>query len=462
MKKFLTITGLVLGALLILVLSYVLYYIPEVVTGMDAKVMCSCVYVAGRAPETVKARELQVFPGLTLANISINPKDSTVSARLLWKKSTAIYRKALGCTLAAERSVEELRSQPIRRPRLKDPSELDSIAWPMGNRIDPGKAAHVNYEQLEKAIDYAFAEPDPERPKHTHGVVVVYDGKLVAERYDEGFDHNSRQMGWSMTKSIGNALIGLLVKDGRIRTEDPAPIQEWQADDRNKITINNLLQASSGLQWNERYFLPTSEFHEMFIRRDDKAGFAASLELENSPGTFFEYSSGTSNLLSRIVRQELGDDEYYQFPYTRLFHKIGMYTALIEPDASGTFVMSSYCFASARDWARFGLLYLNDGMFNNERILPEGWVKYSTTPAPAAPKRKYGAQVWLNMGNPENTSDRFEPGVPSDAYFFEGFESNTVTIIPSKKLVVVRLGVTHNKSFQISELIPRIIQALPE
>jgi CubicO group peptidase (beta-lactamase class C family) len=462
MKRILKITALVLSVIFIMALSYALYYMPGVMTGMDAKVMCSCVYVAGRTPETVKARELHVFPGLTLADITITPEDSSVSARLLWKKSTAIYRKGLGCTLIAEQSEEEVRNQMIRRPHLRDPKEQDSISWPMGNRLDPDSIPGLNYQVLDEAIGYAFTDIDPENAMHTHAVVVLYDGKLVGERYAEGFNYNSRHMGWSMTKSIGNALIGILVKDGRIRVDDPAPIQEWQTDERRAITINHLLQASSGLQWNERYFLPTSEFHEMFIRRDDKAGFAASLDLEYSPGTFFEYSSGSSNVLSRIVRQELGDDEYYQLPYTRLFQKIGMYTALLEPDASGTFVTSSYCFASARDWARFGLLYLNDGMFNNERILPEGWVKYSTAPAPAAPNRKYGAQVWLNLGSTENASDRFVPGVPSDAYLFEGFEKNSVTIIPSQKLVVVRLGVTHNKSFQLSELVTRVMNALPK
>ena len=461
MKRFLKWTGLIILVLLFLALSYILYFFPPVMTGMDAKVMCSCVYVAGRTPESVKQKELQVFPGLTLARFTFNHADSSVSASLLWKTSKAIYRKGLGCTLLAEQDESTVRAQTIRAAVLSDPISQDTIDWPLGNRLSVSPIPGVDLNDVKKAIDNAFTDSDPEKPLFTHAIVVVHNGRIIGERYADGMNYNTRLMGWSMTKSVVNALVGLLVKDGKLKVSDPAPIQEWQSDDRRKITVNDLLQASSGLTWSESYFIPTSDFHTMFIRRDDKAGFAASRDLEHPPGTFMEYSSGTSNILSRIVRQELGD-EYHAFPYARLFQKIGMYTALMEPDASGTFVASSYCFASARDWARFGLLYLNDGTFNNERILPEGWVEYSTTPAPAAPKGQYGAQIWLNAGEKTNPSNRREPDLPPDAYFFEGFEENTIAIIPSKNLVVVRLGVTHNGNFDLAKLVTDVIKAIPQ
>jgi CubicO group peptidase (beta-lactamase class C family) len=460
MKRFAFRTAAVLMTFLMIALAIVLYYFPEVMAGMDAKTMCSCVNVTGRSPASVKQKELKVFPGLTLAKFTIHP-DSSVSARLLWRKSKAIYRKGLGCTLLAEEPEANVRAVKISAPQMLNPSALDTISWPAGNKISDEAVLGVDYEALNEAIDNAFHEIDPENPINTHGVVVLYDGKLVGERYAEGLNYNSRLMGWSMTKSIGNALVGLLVKEGRLRIDDPAPVQEWQHDERKNITINNLLQANSGLQWDEGYFDPTSEFHEMFIRRDDKAGFAASLPLKHAPGTFFQYSSGSSNILSRIIRHELGDDQYFSFPYEKLFRKIGMFTAFLELDASGTFVTSSYGYASARDWARLGLLYLNDGVFNGERILPEGWVKYSTTPGPATLKRQYGAQMWLNVGRIDNPSDRFIPALPQDAFFFEGFERNSVTIIPSKKLVVVRLGVTHNSNFQLGNFISDVIAAVP-
>ncbi len=461
MKKWFRLIGIVIATMVLMAISYVLYYFPPIMTGMDAKVMCSCVFVTGRTPESVKEKELQVFPGLTLADIKVDRADSSVTARLLWDESKAIFRKGLGCTLLKERSEKEVRDQPIRRPQLRDPRSLDTIAWPAGNKWDSTKVDGINYAALQQAIDNAFIETDPEKPINTHGVVIVYDGNIIAERYAPGVDQNSRLMGWSMTKSIGNALVGILVRDGVLNVQEPAPIPGWNDDERKNITINDLLHASSGLQWNESYFIPTSAFHNMFIRRDDKGGYAASLPLAHDPGSFFQYSSGSSNILSHIIRQKVGDDEYHRFPYERLFFKLSMYTAILEPDASGTFVQSSYCFASARDWARFGLLYLNNGVVNGERILPEGWVRYSTSPAPAAKKREYGAQIWLNLGRPDDPQDCFEPGVPHDAYFFEGFERNSVTVIPSRKLVAVRLGVTHNSNFKLGRFLSDVLAALP-
>lgn len=461
MKKLLKVIALLLLVIIAAATGYVLIYFPPVMTGMDAKTMCSCVYVTGRTPESVKAKELQVFPGLTLADFVFNESDSSVSASLLWKTSTAIYRKGLGCTLLSERSEEEVRSQKLRAPALQSPELLDSIPWPRGNMTDSASIPGVDYAALNAAINNAFNDDTPSGPVNTHAVVILYDGKIIGERYAEGMDKNTRLMGWSMTKSIGNALIGILVRYGKLSPDRPAPWEEWKDDERRRITLDHLLKASSGLQWNESYFVPTSEFHRMFIHSDDKAGFAAALPLEHEPGTHFQYSSGTSNILAGIVRKTVGDNDYYQFPYRELFQRIGMYTALLEPDASGTFVGSSYGYASARDWARLGLLYLNDGIFEGERILPEGWVDYSLTPAPACRRGEYGAQIWLNRGNPKDPSNRFIPGLPQDAFFFEGFERNSVTVIPSRKLVAVRLGVTHHSGFQLHKFVSDVIEALP-
>jgi len=255
--------------------------------------------------------------------------------------------------------------------------------------------------------------------------------------------------------------VGILVKQGKLKVEDAAPILEWKNDSRSKISLHNLLQASSGLSWSESYFSPTADFHQMFIRSDDKGGYAASKELVHEPGSFFQYSSGTTNLISRMIRHTVGDEAYYKFPYENLFYKIGMNHALMEVDASGTFVASSYSFATARDWARFGMLYANDGVWNGERILPEGWVKYTVTPAPAAELGKYGAQWWLNAGEKNNPAMRKYPDLPRDAYWADGFEEQFVMVIPSKDLVVVRLGVSHH-GFDFSKLVNGVISALPE
>lgn len=445
--------------LLIIVASVVFVAVtfPPIMAGMVAKTMCSCVYATGRTPESVAAEELQVFPGLSLADVKFTA-DSTVTARLFFHTSTAIYRKGLGCTLIAERSADEIKSQKINLP--EPPPPIDSLVWPMGNHIPDTVLSGVNYTMVQQVVAESFQDVDSENPVFTHGVVVLYKGHLIAEKYAPGYTHTSRMMGWSMTKTITNALIGLLVKDGKLAVDEPAPVSEWQNNEGKSITLNHLLQASSGLQWNESYFSPTSDFHNMFTRSDDKGAYAAGLPLKRTPGTYFEYSSGSTNILSRIIRQQVGDENYYRFPYEKLFYKLGMNTVLLEPDASGTFVGSSYSYASARDWARFGLLYLQDGMWNGERILPEGWVKYSTTPGSAAPLRQYGAQIWLNYGNPNDTTQVEYPGLPNEAIILDGFEKNFVVLIPSKQLVIVRLGVTHNKNFSLANLVNGVVRAV--
>lgn len=440
-------------------LIYVWIYFPPVMTGMAAKTMCSCKYVAGRSEQSIRDKELQVFPGLSTMDIVI--ADSSVSASFLGTTSTAIYRKGLGCTLLAEQSESEIRGQKILVAETA-PRQQDTLAWPLGDDIrQQGSAQGIHPDSITKAVDGAFFDKDPENPIFTHAVVVVYDGKIIAEKYTDGFDKHSRMMGWSMTKSITNALIGILVKEGKLKTEAAAPVPEWEDDIRKNITLNNLLQATTGLAWNESYFNPNSDFHTMFIKRDDKAGYAASRQYEFDPGTVFRYSSAATNIMSRIIRQTVGDDAYYRFPYEQLFYKIGMNRAVMEPDAAGTFVASSYSYATARDWARLGLLYLNDGVYQGERILPEGWVKYSTTPSTAALRGEYGAQIWLNQGAPNNPSDRLYPNLPQDTFLFDGFEHNFVVIVPSKKLVVVRLGVTHNKNFDLGALVGGVINGLP-
>jgi CubicO group peptidase (beta-lactamase class C family) len=320
------------------------------------------------------------------------------------------------------------------------------------------KFENVDYDALGTALSDAFTDTDPTKPKNTLAVIVIYDGQIVGEKYAPGVEQNSMLMGWSMTKSLTNAIMGTLVKSGRLTLDQRAPVAEWQNDERKNISLNDLMHASSGLEWNESYFLP-GDFHNMFIHSDDKGGYAASKRAQYKPNEMFEYSSGTSNLLSKIIRQTVGDSVYHRYPYEHLFYKIGMHHTLIEPDASGTFVGSSYGYASARDWARFGLLFLNDGIWNGERLLPEGWVKYSSTPARAADIGQYGAQWWLNAGASNDPARCYHPGLPNEEYGAEGFEGQYVFIFPSRKLVIVRLGISHHGDGKIP-LVQKILGAI--
>ena len=461
MKKFVKVFALVLLMIIVLLLIYVMISFPPIMRGMAAKTMCSCVFVAGRTPESVAQKELQVFPGLANLPLEVNFQDSSVTARMLFRTTKAIFRKGLGCTLLAEAPESAVRSQRFNTYDEPYPDQ-DTIPWPSGNLHAFTVTTSIDREKVERAVQEAFTEKDPDNPVHTHAVVVVYRGKIIAEKYADGFDANAVMTGWSMTKSLTNALVGILVREGKLELSSPAPVKAWRGDDRKNITLNHLLQASSGLSWSESYFLPGADFHNMFILSDDKAGYAASRRLEYPPGAFFEYSSGTTNILSRIIRETVGEDRYHRFPHEALFSRIGMYHTLMESDASGTFVASSYGYGTARDWARLGLLFLHDGVWNGERILPEGWVKYSITPAPAAKRREYGAHVWLNLGAADNPANAIVPGIPGEAILFQGFEDNYVVIIPSRELVVVRLGVTHNDLFRLDQLVTGILGALPE
>jgi CubicO group peptidase (beta-lactamase class C family) len=447
--------------LLILVVGvgYAVYFLSQVfpiIAGYGAKNLCSCVFVAGRDANQVIEQEL----GGSLVNLgsySVNFQDSSATGKVFGMSTRkAIYRKGLGCTLVSEVSEEELRNQKIK---ISDQQKLnqDTIEWPQGNKADSllnGSA------KLNAVVNEAFNETDPANPVNTRAVIVLHHGKLIAEKYANDFTAQTKLIGWSMTKTITNALVGVLVKQGKLKVDETAPVAEWKQDDRSKITLNNLLQASSGLAWEEVYAGPSTATNMLF-RKKDAGAFAAQSKLEHEPNTKWYYSSGTTNIISRIVRQAV-DDDYYAFPHREIFGKIGVQSMVIEPDASGTFVGSSFSYATARDWARFGQLYLNDGLWNGERIFPEGWVKYSTTPAPAAPVGEYGAQIWLNAGNKSNSNNKRFADVPNDMYLMDGFEGQCVVTVPSKNVVIVRLGLSQKREFDTNKFVSEVLGALSE
>ncbi|MBI1769972.1 MAG: serine hydrolase [Bacteroidetes bacterium] len=430
-----------------------------ILSGYGAKDICSCVFIAGRDPKNVIENELNSTP-LKYGSFAVDYKDSSSTGSVFGlAKRKAVFRKGLGCTLIVEMSEDGLRNQKMNLYR-RQKINTDSIAWPQGDKLPDTISEKINKEKLQTAISNAFVETDTikAKQKRTRAVVVLYDGILVGEKYATGFDRNSKQIGWSMTKSITNALVGILVRQGKLKLEDPTPVVAWKNDVRKNITLADMMHMSSGLKWEENYGGPSGATNMLF-KKKDMGVYAAESKLESKPGEVFEYSSGTTNIISRIVREKVGDENYYQFPYKELFSKIGMHSIVLEPDAGGTFVGSSYSFATARDFARFGLLYSNDGIWNGERILPEGWVKFSFTPPVGAKQGQYGAQWWTNAGEKNNPSNRPYPDVPVDAYLAEGFEGQNIFIVPSKKLVVVRLGLTKT-DFDMNKFVSEIIRSL--
>jgi CubicO group peptidase (beta-lactamase class C family) len=348
----------------------------------------------------------------------------------------------------------------VALPPQPDEVSFPTTEWPEG----PPEAG------VERLLDEAFAEPDPDRPRRTRAVVVVRGGRIVAERYAPGFPRETRLQGWSVTKSIVNALVALRVRDGKLDLRAPADVPAWRGagDPRGAITPDVLLRASSGLGWSETYEdgpLRSSVIAMLYRDgRRDMARFAAERTLAHPVDTHFSYSSGTTLILCGVLRRGFGGDDaaYRAFPRRALFEPLGMRSALLETDASGTFVGSSYSWATARDWARFGLLYLRDGVWDGARLLPAGWVDYTRTPTPTSPRGEYGAHFWLNAGWPERGVAPPEPRAPRDLFYASGHDGQVVAIVPSRDLVVVRLGLTPSDGrYDLDGFVAAVANAFP-
>ena len=406
-----------------------------IISGYSAKNACSCAFIQGRTKESINNEELASFP-LSIGNFEINYKDSSVTGTVFgMAKRKAIFRYGLGCTLVNDFPENVVRSQKLQVPFSNG---VPDTVWSLPT---PGDSLFIDTSKLNDAIATVFQQEYNNKPVLTKAVLIVYKNRIIAEKYVPGYDQNSMFLGWSMAKSVTGTLIGILVKQGRLDPAKPAPIGVWRdaKDGKQQISIENLLQQTSGLNFKEDYS-SYSNATNMLFNKGDMAAYTESLPMKAKPGTEFYYSSGNSNILSGIVRSATGEKDYHGFPYKELFHKIGMYHTLLEPDASGSYVGSSYIWASARDYARYGLLYLNDGMWQGERILPEGWVKKSAT-APASNQFKnYGYQFWLNGYNGIDQSQREFPQMPRDFFYADGYGGQRLYIIPSRQLVAVRLG----------------------
>jgi CubicO group peptidase (beta-lactamase class C family) len=306
--------------------------------------------------------------------------------------------------------------------------------WPAGalTGADPARAHAL--------IDHAFAGGVAAETGLTHALVIVRGGRLVLERYADGFGPDVTCWSWSMAKSITQALAGIAVLDGRLNVMAPADVAQWRGpgDPRAAITTDLLLRMSSGLKFVESYGLDgVSDVREMLwgAGKDDVAAFAAGFPLEHAPGTWFSYSSGTTNIVARIVQNALGLPDaarFEAFMRERLFAPIGMTSPIPKFDAAGTFIGSSFCFATPRDFARFGLLYLRGGVWDGRRILPEGWADYARTPTwqqPGVTDGAYGAHWWLGLGGPHSFSAN-------------GYDGQYICLCPDRDLIIVRHGVT--------------------
>ncbi|MDX6190612.1 serine hydrolase [Flavobacterium sp. Fl-318] len=446
MKKIVKLLVLVLVVAL-LYYGFTTYPKLDLISGFSAKSVASGHFLDNRSLELIEKGDNDI-PLLDLATNKIDEAGKfATSAVYGLKERKAIYREGLGATLINE---DFDVSKPYLLPkRIK---LVNDLSFPYGNNEPKDTVfANVDYAKLKNAVANAFDKTGG-KLKRTRAVVVLYKDKLIAEKYDTGFTKDSRILGWSMTKSLTSAAFGVLVKQGKIDIYKPAPIAEWKNDDRKNITVNDLLHMNSGLEWEENYST-ICDATKMLFQSEDMGKVQMDKPAQFKPNTHWYYSSGTTNLLSRILKHQFkSQQEYLDFWYSAVIDKIGMNSMVVEQDMSGTFVGSSYGWATPRDWSKFGLLYLHKGNWNGEQVLDESWVKYTVTPTNTS-DGKYGAQFWLNAGG------KF-PAAPKDMFYCNGYQGQTVAIIPSLDLVIVRMGLKEDPAFDFNGFLKGIIDSV--
>lgn len=400
--------------------------------GYAAKIVCSNTFIAKRDPEQVLADDVQApgNPALRLVRVSVNREEGLVTARILglFAPNYALYRGALGCATVPDGDLQTARSAVFLN-KVKAPKR--DLPWPDGDK------AAIDQDATGSALSKLIAEPDL-AGQAMRAIVVIKDGHIVAERYGEGFDKGTPLIGWSMTKTVNAAIIGRLMLTGKMSFDDQNLLAQWSADARKTIKLSDLLGMESGLAFNESYGA-VSDVTRMLYLDADTTSIATNARQEAPTGERFSYSSGTATLLSRIWMNRLPNlSAAIGYPREALFSPLGMASAVLEADERGTYVGSSYLYATARDWARFGQFLLQDGVWKGQRLLPEGFVGAMRTPTKASGGTYSQVQAWL--AGPGGSDGQF--GLPPDTFWMLGHDGQSVAIVPSANLVFVRLGLT--------------------
>jgi CubicO group peptidase (beta-lactamase class C family) len=427
-----------------------------VATEYIAHTLCTATFVSNLDPDQVYRETLRPARGIRVLNRGIRynvdklRKEVTVDFMRNFD-GYAVFRGETGCVIGHD-------GEYI--PPIMDPNRSEEIAAILPDISGPDVVEPKN-DKLKAAVDRAFAEPDHGPRRRTKAVVVLHNGKIVAERYAPEINVDTSLM----SKSVINALVGILVRQGKLKLDGPAPVDTWKdaSDPRHAITIENLMRMTSGLDLDETNsgFDPGSQ---ILTLEGDMAGAAARAPLKALPGERWHYSSPSTLILSRIVKNNVGGqaDAVERFARRELFAPLGMKGMTLEFDGQGTPIGSTYFLGRARDWARFGELYRLDGVVEGKRILPEGWVKWSATPTVESPEG-YAAGFWTNRGDSRGAKARVKDGFPADSFMAVGALGQRIVIVPSKNLVVVRMGVTQdfsNSDYGVARLVSDVIAAI--
>lgn len=424
-----------------------------------AKVLCSAVFVSGRDAEEAQRNSAFVLMAepdrAKPRTVDVDRQARRVRVTIEGVTRTAAFYGDQGCVIHPV-GEDGIHFTPVAvRSTLPDAA---SQPWPMGDApVAAPWPARLDRAKVQAAVDMAFADPEG----LTAAMVVVHKGQIVGERYMAGISRDTQLESWSMGKSLTATLVGLLVKAGAFGLDDPAPVPEWRrpGDPRGAIRVRDVMHMASGLSFtgqDDRWMNPATQYHDhFFIYAGAVNAFAYSIAspVEFAPDTVGRYRNSDPMTLGFLVRQavEQKGEQYLTWPQRALFDRIGIRRQVLEPDPWGNFLLSGYDYGTARNWARLGLLYLQDGMWNGERLLPEGWATFVSTPAKAWRRAEYGGQFWVNGEGQWN--------LPRSAYFMAGAGGQHTFIVPSHDLVVVRMG--HQRGSAIgSKLLDQSLAAL--
>ncbi|BDD09582.1 serine hydrolase [Fulvitalea axinellae] len=385
----------------------------RIISGFSAKLTNGALFISQRPIANIRGQELSFFP-VNLVKIQTDGQNKSVS----------------GSFFKVSRSVQ-----------FTPETGGKFISSPVAHSLPPLPSPHKNKET--KAEDFA--------------VLAFKQGELIFEKYAIGIDSNTRLPGWSVTKSVMNALVGIASKRFGFDIHKPVRPSEWLKDERKNITWAHLLEMSDGLKWREKYDR-VSEVSRMLYLKNDMASYALRQKSSRKAGSYWNYSSGSSNILSYLLKRFFANEnEYLRFPYEHFSSQLEMDSFFFETDNSGTFVGSSYAWATPRDWAKFGLMYANGGVYNDKRILDSSWVDYTRKPTPACATGEYGAHFWLNASVNGKQS---LPGVPEDLLYCKGFQGQRIYIINSMDLVLLRFGISRKNNFSDSEFLSKYLNKL--
>jgi CubicO group peptidase (beta-lactamase class C family) len=429
-----------------------------------AKILCSAIFVSGRDEKEAKQNSayfLMVEPDRSKPITStVDRQGKRVRVTVGDVTRTAAFYGDQGCV------IHPIDHDGIHFTPVAVKTALPDAAtqpWPMGDAPsrEPWPAS-IDRARMQAAVDLAFADP----AGLTAAMVVVHKGQIVGERYMPGITRDTQLESWSMGKSLTATLIGLAIKDGAFTLDDPAPVPEWRrpGDPRGAIRVRDVMRMSSGLSFtgqDDRWMDPSWQYHDHFFiyaGAVDAFKYSITSPLEYAPNTVGRYRNSDPMTLGFLVRQHVENkgENYLTYPQRALFDRIGIRRQVLEPDPWGNFLLSGYDYGTARNWARLGLLYLRDGVWNGQRLLPEGFTTFVSTPAPAWRRPEYGGQFWINGIGQWN--------LPRDAYFMSGAGGQHTFIVPSHDLVIVRMGHQRGASIGsklLNQSLAAIIEAAP-